>query len=428
MLAATQRATLPQVVATFYSLRPTTLLQGPQYHDINMIIVVNKFSLLYYNVQLFVYVCVYILLFRAAPRTSRAVPSPRYLHRVALAVDGWYYLHGGHLRVGMSGDVWRFRVEGPKRGSTRRGVGFSLRWEQVDGPVQQADPAAGAAGANGDDHGDGNGDMMEQEEYSNASDASGADDEDSDSDDEDDETIDPSPVIGPPPGVPDAPHSALLALAAAPHGQAAGGNPADQAALQAIQEAVGGGGEGGLQPPDIDADGNPTRPRPRCAASWTSIPGSNKIYLFGGQGAESDFLCDLWCFHAGRRGKCHWERLHAVRKVREDIDNEEGGQDEGAPAAVPEGRWGHTMVEHKGFLYMFGGSSPGQAFAGLWRLDTSTRPCVWSLLKQGSGRPPVRGGHSATIVRDTLYIFGGNIIQVCFFVFCSRRGLLAFFL
>jgi len=70
---------------------------------------------------------------------------------------------------------------------------------------------------------------------------------------------------------------------------------------------------------------------------------------------------------------------------------------------------------------MFGGSSPGVAYAKLWRLDTSVSPCVWSLLSPArdmtdttaeTGKPRARGGHSATVVRDSLYIFGGNITLV----------------
>lgn len=402
-----------------------------------------------------------ILCLRSAGRSSREVPSPRYLHRVALAGDGWYYLYGGHLSMGVSGEVWRFRVEecrgrGKKMKALVGGAVLSLKWELVDADGLQD---AGGADDSGEDDGedDTSGTGTSDEEMSNrnhgedddgscvgklgGSDVescsggsggtfSGSEDlrhddhsnvtsdaderEDSDDDDDDDEdsgfdsALNPAAFFNLPPAAQHAQHGAWQALAAA----AAQGNAQDahavhaalQAAMWAQHDPLGMNtvGNGMIA---LDADGNPTRPCPRCAASWTCIPGGNKFYLFGGLGQEDDFLSDLWCFEAGAHGQCRWERLTAVR--------EDAGADNGAAAlSVPDGRWGHTMVEHKGFLYMFGGSSPGQAYTGLWRLDPSTRPCRWSLMAQEGEQPPARGGHSATVVDDTLYIFGGNITQV----------------
>ncbi|CAM9450589.1 unnamed protein product [Sphacelaria rigidula] len=331
-----------------------------------------------------------------AVRSSREVPSPRYLHRVVLAGDGWYYLYGGHLSMGVSGEVWRFRVEecrgrGKKMKTLVGGAVLSLKWELVD-----ADGLQDADGA----------------------DDSGEDDDSDDDDDDDDEdsgfdsALNPAALFNLPPAAQHAQHGAWQALAAAAAQGDAQNAHAVHAALQAamwaqhdqlgMMNAVGNGMVA------LDADGNPTRPSPRCAASWTCMPGSNMIYLFGGLGQENDFLSDLWCFEAGAHGQCRWERLTAKR---EDAGGEEI---EAAVLPVPDGRWGHTMVEHNGFLYMFGGSSPGQAYTGLWRLDPSTRPCRWSLMAQEGEQPPARGGHSATVVGDTLYIFGGNITQSVF--------------
>eukprot|EP00903_Cladosiphon_okamuranus_P010078 g9546.t1 len=380
--------------------------------------------------------------------SSRRTPPPRYLHRMAEAGDGWTYLHGGHLESGLSGDVWRFRVSESKPsdgdGSTVRAV--KVRWEQVwggeGGQEGAAEEDAGSDGTEGSE-------SDEEREPENvavdiggananpnaaAADAASAPDA---------APNDPNHHPAPPAQAPQPPEAAAVAaLGAIPapppnHPIAAGAHqPALQPAFQAAMLAVNHGvlGAGFEDAAGVDANG----PRPRCAASWTPIPGTNRIILFGGQGSENQFLGDLWCFHAGGRGECRWERLKHEREPRpnsggggraEDQAGGNGGDNEGGgargPWRVPEGRWGHTMVEHRGLLYMFGGSSPGKAYAGLWRLDPSVSPCVWSLMRPAArdtteaeaaeaGRPGARGGHSATVVKDSLYIFGGNILRSVF--------------
>lgn len=359
--------------------------------------------------------------------------------------------------MGMSGEVWRFRVEESRcrRKSLAGGAVLGLQWELVDADgLQDAAEDEGDAAGRPEDVGDNDnddpmssnsGDAEKAEDGNKASsdesdlkrNGSGAFDfgknyssnddkhsidnssnqdlENEGDDDGVDDVLNPAALFNLPPAAQSAQHGAWQALAAAAAQGAGGGVQGDaQAAHAALQAAIWAQHLGmnlnlGGNVVALDANGNPTRPSPRCAASWTCMPGSNKIYLFGGLGQENDFLSDLWCFDAGARSQCRWERLTALRED-EGAEQEEDGA---AAAAVPDGRWGHTMVEHKGLLYMFGGSSPGQAYTGLWRLDPSTRPCRWSLLAKDGEQPPARGGHSATVVGDTLYIFGGNITQVC---------------
>lgn len=342
-------------------------------------------------------------------------PSARYLHRVTLACDGWYYLFGGHLRLGMSGEVWRFRTE--ELGHHRASPKIFLKWEQIDG-----DAVEGVAPW--DDADDGVNDLdsethhlSEESDLESVAGCGGgggcvnSDDEDEGIENNSHDAI-PIGLFAPQPLMPNHPAAALYALAAADagHFQANAVPPFAAAGLQVglgPGPAFAGGGGGFPYPAGLDPDGNPVRPSPRCAPSWTSIPGSNRIYLFGGLGSDNNFLGDLWCFHIGSRSQVRWELLRALRRDGEDNAELEGGE-----VAVPAVRWGHTMVEHNGRLFMFGGSSPGQAYTGLWSLDASVRPCRWSLLKTRGETPPPRGGHSATVVRDTLYIFGGNITQV----------------
>lgn len=77
-------------------------------------------------------------------------------------------------------------------------------------------------------------------------------------------------------------------------------------------------------------------------------------------------------------------------------------------------------------LLLFGGSAPGKCFNDLWIFDPSTR--TWeaavgegqesSLLGllglQAQNWPAVRAGHSATVVRDDVIVFGGNTTTKCY--------------
>lgn len=320
-------------------------------------------------------------------RESTVAPTPRYLHRVALAADGWYYLFGGHLQESMAGDVWRFRAQEPKNPGYNRDARLKVVWEQVDG-VALAPAGAGAA----------NDDEEESESSSDDSGFGNTDSERGTGVDENEnraagDAADHPATIEPQPNAPQGPGQ-IPAMAA---GAGAAGNQGAPGGVPVI-------------PPHLDDDlqQQRPRPRPRCAVSWTCAPGSNKIFLFGGLGSDGNFLCDLWCFHAGGRGECRWEELQSVRDDGKAAEEEPGD----SPLEPPEARWGHTMVEHGGLMYMFGGSSPGHAFGKLWRLDTSAWPCVWSLVRPSGDLPPKRGGHAATVVGDTLYIFGGHIVRV----------------
>lgn len=77
----------------------------------------------------------------------------------------------------------------------------------------------------------------------------------------------------------------------------------------------------------------------------------------------------------------------------------------------PRGRWGHTMVtyvDHKQneFIIIYGGSFPGQTLDDIW-IWTPTHGFLNMtiyILNNIKGR----GGHSATILGDYMYVYGGN--------------------
>lgn len=75
----------------------------------------------------------------------------------------------------------------------------------------------------------------------------------------------------------------------------------------------------------------------------------------------------------------------------------------------PSRRYGHTMVHHDRFLYVFGGSADNTLPNDLHCYDLDAQ--IWSVIKpeEGSDLPPGRVFHSVSVIRDAMYIFGGTI-------------------
>jgi len=81
---------------------------------------------------------------------------------------------------------------------------------------------------------------------------------------------------------------------------------------------------------------------------------------------------------------------------------------------APRARWTHSAVVHSNGMYVFGGffgyggSGSSGRLNDLWRLDLDTLQWQEVPLGEGSAPPPaVRSHHSATVLRDRMYIFGG---------------------
>lgn len=65
----------------------------------------------------------------------------------------------------------------------------------------------------------------------------------------------------------------------------------------------------------------------------------------------------------------------------------------------------HTACEKDLNLYIFGGVGD-MYYSDLWKFDTITE--LWSLiLSSNSSQPDPRSGHSACILQNKLFIFGG---------------------
>lgn len=72
-------------------------------------------------------------------------------------------------------------------------------------------------------------------------------------------------------------------------------------------------------------------------------------------------------------------------------------------------RYGHTMVHHHRFLYVFGGSADKALEKDVHRYDLDTN--VWKTIKTDTSKiiPFSHTFHSATIVDDAMYVYGGTI-------------------
>ncbi|XP_044042987.1 host cell factor 2 isoform X2 [Siniperca chuatsi] len=139
-------------------------------------------------------------------------------------------------------------------------------------------------------------------------------------------------------------------------------------------------------------------PCPRIGHSFTLV--GNKCYLFGGLANDSEdpngniprYMGDLYELElqsvSGARG---WS-------IPETKD--------GGPSA----RESHTSVAYAGLgspkLYIFGGMQ-GCRLDDLWQLDLDTM--VWSMPETRGSKPLPRSLHSASVIGNEMYVFGGWI-------------------
>jgi hypothetical protein len=158
---------------------------------------------------------------------------------------------------------------------------------------------------------------------------------------------------------------------------------------------------------------------------------TQSLYLFGGWGDHSLFFYnDVWRVDFDEN---HRACFHLYRQS----------------TTSPRGRMGHSAVSYRGYMWIFGGTSPGFAYDHLLRFDPRTghfvtlivsnpldvgtqnssaaasqesRPTTsptsdknknvshrWTL-----GRIEGRGGHASAMVGDWMYVIGGNTVDRTF--------------
>ena len=159
-----------------------------------------------------------------------------------------------------------------------------------------------------------------------------------------------------------------------------------------------------------------------AAGAITSLGGH--LYTFGGVvDGPSPFSSHLWRFEPIRTQSDTW-RVSLVGKAAAD------------PQTQPEwpgGRWGHTLLSiDDQFLLLYGGSCPERCYGGVWLYvpplsppsssssagtggDAPSGRSGWVALTtevgedpQGGEFPAPRGGHSATVIGDYVYLLFGN--------------------
>ncbi|KAL9619823.1 MAG: hypothetical protein Q9160_005563 [Pyrenula sp. 1 TL-2023] len=122
----------------------------------------------------------------------------------------------------------------------------------------------------------------------------------------------------------------------------------------------------------------------------------SRIYVFGGQ-VEGLFFNDLMAFDLNnlQNPVNQWEYL-----IR---NSAEGGPQ---PGQIPPARTNHTVISYQDQLFLFGGTNGTQWFNDVWSYDPRTN--TWSQQDCIGYIPQPREGHSAALVGDVMYIFGGR--------------------
>ncbi|KAL1697536.1 hypothetical protein GGG16DRAFT_107453 [Schizophyllum commune] len=114
----------------------------------------------------------------------------------------------------------------------------------------------------------------------------------------------------------------------------------------------------------------------------------SRFFVFGGQ-VDTQFMNDLWSFDLNSlRTRAQWELCEPTSGEK------------------PPERTGHICITHGEKLYIFGGTDGQYHYNDTWSYDTTTRQ--WSELTCIGFIPSPREGHSAAVVDDVIYVFGGR--------------------
>jgi DNA repair exonuclease SbcCD ATPase subunit len=143
----------------------------------------------------------------------------------------------------------------------------------------------------------------------------------------------------------------------------------------------------------------PQGPRPTGRYGHTLNILGSKIYIFGGQ-VEGFFFNDLVAFDLNslQSSNSRWEVL---------LSNTNKDAVASSPQArAPPARTNHSVVTWQDKLFLFGGTDGVNWFNDVWTYDPRTNS--WTELDCIGYIPVAREGHSATLVNDTMYIFGGR--------------------
>jgi len=170
-----------------------------------------------------------------------------------------------------------------------------------------------------------------------------------------------------------------------------------------------------------DGQGYRTRiPSPRTAFSLTAI--GDKLYLFGGHTLAHGFTNDLWeatvrFAPATQPGsepvveELIWRCLGPPARPEPEDEDEDDDDGEAEPAAEPvpwpHNRQGHSATVMRDGIVLFGGSYPAMALHDTWVFQPEHETFIE--VEPAGTPPPKRAGHAAvTVDNRNLLIFGGN--------------------
>ncbi|KAL0486018.1 actin-fragmin kinase [Acrasis kona] len=124
-------------------------------------------------------------------------------------------------------------------------------------------------------------------------------------------------------------------------------------------------------------------PQPRYGHSLVTAH-DGKTYVFGGKIDEEQYLGDMFVFNHP-----NWSHVAQNNPIK--------------------GRAQHSMVAYKENLYLFGGSDDELLYDELFTFNPSTS--TWSPIEKNSQDatwPSPRDNHSAVVINDCMYVFGGT--------------------
>lgn len=132
--------------------------------------------------------------------------------------------------------------------------------------------------------------------------------------------------------------------------------------------------------------------RPPTCCNFPVAVARDCMYVFSGQ-SGLQITNSLFEFHFKTKT---WRRISNEHVLR-------------GASAPPSRRYGHTMVHHDRFLYVFGGSADSTLPNDLHCYDLDSQ--VWSIItpEPNSDVPSGRVFHASAVIGDAMYIFGGTV-------------------
>ncbi|MFH4976445.1 hypothetical protein AB6A40_003154 [Gnathostoma spinigerum] len=169
----------------------------------------------------------------------------------------------------------------------------------------------------------------------------------------------------------------------------------------------------------VKVDGGPKR------VNHAAVGIGDKIYSFGG-------YCSGEIYDGSQPIDVHVLDTVTYRWKKVEVQNDESEQAAAAANSIlsqpsPFQRYGHTVVAYKGKAYLWGGRNDEfGASSKLHEFDPVSR--TWSVVSINGPPPLARDGHSAVVIGDCMYMFGGFeeetqrfSCETYFFNFKTRR-------